>query len=78
MPQAEPYSPALTLTLTLTLTFTLTLTRKPNPDEVGAAEVTLGEHYSSCDPGVRDYLEANPIPKPKPKPKPKPQPSPKA
>ena len=29
-----------------------------NGDEVCAAEVTLGEHYSSCDPGVRGYLEA--------------------
>jgi hypothetical protein len=25
---------------------------------VGSADVTLGEHYSSCDPGVRGYLEA--------------------
>ena len=29
-----------------------------NGDEVGSADVTLGEHYSSCDPGVRGYLEA--------------------
>ena len=47
------------------------------------SQVTLGEHYSSCDPGVRGYLEAislgppgNPDPSTKPNPDLEPDPNP--